>query len=266
MSTDMNSLTLEQRRHIASWAIKTSRTEEWTGQQVLRLLPIADDADLPEHTEPTHFLGTRASLVQQAGEELNHARLYAGFALSAVDGLGLRTDLGENWCSDYAKKKRNFADAPFTAIFRVMEQIPLTSRIDSISFADRDLVNFMTRLFFLDYAGLLTVGVYQESPFQELQDIALVVHGDEGRHIQNGLAFLRGALKQGPQGRANLWDAARAATAEIACFFGGDESPAQKTLRDVGIRKTSNKDLFAIFKRKVGALLEMDLSREGPAS
>lgn len=237
----LDELTTEQRHHVAAWAIKTSRTEEWTGGQVMRLLALDDEAT-------TRLVGTRELILQQAREELNHAHHYAQFAHHVA---------GREWCADYAARKKNFVDASFTQILRSMDALPLPHVVAATA-ADARLVQFMVRLLYLDYAGLLTVGVYQESPYRQLQDIAFVIHQDEGRHVQVGLAFARKALND-REGRRMVHEAARAAWTEVSLFFGGDESPTQRTLQQLGIRRTKNAELKETFRRKISALLEVEL-------
>jgi 1,2-phenylacetyl-CoA epoxidase catalytic subunit len=222
----------EERRHIASWAAKTSRTEEWTGAQVARLLA------LPEGAER---FGPKEGILRQAAEELNHARLYAAFARRFKDAA---------WIAAYAAKSQNFAAANFTSILRRMDAT-------SVTCDDATRVPFLCGLFFLDLAGLMTVNVYEESPFSELQDIALVIRADEGRHVHDGREWLMSTAATAPNGRELLRQAVATLLPEIDAFFGGDASPVQSTLQKVGIRKTQNAALKAKFREKVTALLHL---------
>src|SRR5688572_21276713 len=104
----IQNLSDEERRHIASWAAKTSRTEEWTGAEVLRLLSI------PDHD--ARF--GRENLLRQASEELNHARMYAAFAQEFKD---------PSWIAEYAKKSLNFTSSSFTAVLRTLDTTPILS-------------------------------------------------------------------------------------------------------------------------------------------
>ncbi len=251
-----------EREHVASWAIKTSRTEELTGQQVMRLAPLATavrihveealgpvpirnkpcDVVLEALDESEDWPG-HGVIERHASDEFEHARLYAEFAT-----LFMPTD----WCQKYAADRKNFARHGFTEMFRKLDEIPLASQ----PLANRTLVRFATGVFFLDLAGLLTVGVYDESPFESLRRIAVRVHADEGRHVAFGLDLLRNARN------VVHADTIRDATEEflplIDAFLGGDESPVQKTLAKAGIRRVSNADLKAKLRAKIAAQLALD--------
>jgi 1,2-phenylacetyl-CoA epoxidase catalytic subunit len=220
----------EERRHIASWAAKTSRTEEWTGAEVLRLLSV------PDHD--TRF--GRENLLRQASEELNHARMYAAFAQQFKDGV---------WLAEYAGRSQNFTQASFTAILRTLDTTPLLSSMSRIP--------FLTGVFFLDLAGLMTVNVYEESPFEELQEIALQIRADEGRHVHDGREWLMQTVSEVEGGQAFLQEAVKRLLPQADAFFGGDDSPVQATLRKVGIRSVPNAQLKEKFRQKVTALLHL---------
>lgn len=221
----------EERRHIASWAAKTSRTEEWTGAQVLRLLAVSE----------RERFSAEAELIRQATEELTHARLYAAFAQQFKDAA---------WLAAYAERSQNFTASGFTAILRRLEVTP-------VSHGAAPRVRFLTGLFFLDLAGLMTVNVYEESPFSELQDIALQIRADEGRHVHDGREWLLRLSTELPEGGELLRRAVAELLPDIDAFFGGDDSPVQKTLHKVGIRNTPNAQLKAKFRSKVTALLHL---------
>jgi 1,2-phenylacetyl-CoA epoxidase catalytic subunit len=218
----------EERDHIASWALKTSRTEEWTGEQVLRLL------SLPEQ-EPR-----RALVLAQASDELDHARLYGSFA---------RVFRDESWCADYCSRRQNFSKSRFTGILQILDETPVPR-------GGPLLVRFYTGLFFLDLAGLMTVNVYQESPFEELHEIAERIQKDEGKHVQHGRELLLG-VSSDEAGKRTLREAVDLMLPEIDAFFGGDDSPVQATLRKVGIRKTRNSTLKSEFRERIAALLHL---------
>jgi 1,2-phenylacetyl-CoA epoxidase catalytic subunit len=221
----------EERKHIASWAIKTSRTEEWTGAQVLRLLSI------PDHDQRFG----RENLLRQASEELNHARMYAAFSQQFKDA---------HWLAEYAKRSQNFTASSFTAILRNLDANPLLSPLARIS--------FLTGIFFLDLAGLMTVNVYEESPFEELQEIALQIRADEGRHVHDGREWLMQNVAEVEGGKVRLAESVNALLPQIDNFFGGDESPVQSTLRKAGIRSVPNKQLKEKFRQKITALLHLE--------
>jgi 1,2-phenylacetyl-CoA epoxidase catalytic subunit len=225
-------LSSEERQHIASWAAKTSRTEEWTGAQVVRLLAATQDRER---------FGPEADLLRQAAEELTHARLYAAFAQQFKEPA---------WLSAYAQKAQNFSQSSFTALLRRMDATP-------VSHDPGARVRFLTGLFFLDLAGLMTVNVYEESPFPELQEIALQIRTDEGRHVHDGREWLLSLSAALPAGRELLRQAVDELLPDIDAFFGGDESPVQATLQKVGIRKTPNAQLKAKFRDKITALLHL---------
>lgn len=233
----MNSQTLieqlsdEERRHVASWAIKTSRTEEWTGAQVLRLL------SLPDHEQRFG----RDNLLRQASEELTHARMYAAFAQQFQPA---------QWLVEYAQRSQNFSGASFTAILRSLDATALLTPISRIS--------FLTGIFFLDLAGLMTVNVYEESPFEELQEIALQIRADEGRHVHDGREWLMQTAAEAPNGKRLLQEAVQALLPQIDTFFGGDDSPVQRTLRKAGIRSVANGQLKDKFRQKITALLHLN--------
>ncbi len=234
MPTDaelISALSEEERVHVASWAVKTSRTEEWTGQQVMRLLTLVGHEPL---------VGTAELVLQQAREELNHAKLYAEVAQRFRDAA---------WCSAYCTRAKNFSSSGFTQILRTLDSTPT-------SHAGPSLIRFFTGLFFLDLAGLMTVNVYEESPFASLQDVALVVRSDEGRHVHHGREFLLRS-SESAEGKALLRDAVVEMLPQIDAFFGGDDSPVQQTLHKVGIRKTPNSALKSKFREKVSALLHL---------
>jgi 1,2-phenylacetyl-CoA epoxidase catalytic subunit len=221
-------LSEEERAQVAAWAIKTSRTEEWTGAQVARLLALGPAAP-----------GGAEALLAQAREEFHHAELYAGLA---------RRFQPAAWCADYAARRANFREAGFTAIFRVLEATPVAEGVA--------LVRYLTGLFFLDLAGLMAVDVYQASPFASLQEVARVVKADEGRHVHLGREFLRASARE-PGGEARLAGAVAELLPAIDAFFGGDDSPGQRTLQRVGIRSVSNAELKAHFRAKAKAMLHV---------
>lgn len=224
-------------RLMATWAIKTARTEEWTGQQVIRLLAVSQArGGIPSADE----------VVRHSADEFRHSMLYAGFA----ETLLWNDTAGHEWLREYAAKRNNFRDAGFTAIFRTMDAIPLATH------SPRHMIRFYMALFFLDLAGLMTVNVYDEAPFPSLQRLALEVRGDESRHVQFG----RDYLTAGHDDRKVLVrEAALEMLPLVESFLGGDESSLQKTLAKHGIRSTSNTELRARFRAKVQALLRIEL-------
>ncbi len=231
------------RRLIATWAIKTARTEEWTGQQVLRLLPTTED---PEYAN---------AILLHAADEFRHAQLYAELAEQLVAGTAVPGALFTeyHWLRDYAVRRNNFRDAEFTGIFRVMDSIPMC--LPAVCDVSWTRTRFYTALFFLDLAGLMTVNVYDEAPLAQVQKIALEIREDESRHVQLG----RDYLTAGHTGaRDHLQEAVREFLPHILFFFGGDESPTQKALQKHGFRSTPNKELFERFKKKVSALLKVE--------
>ena len=177
---DMMDIPVADRRLMATWAIKTARTEEWTGQQVLRLLPSLDTED------------EKSVVLQHAKDEFRHAELYAHLADDLVINTGPQAP-GEwvaggdhKWIRDYAATRNNFRDADFTSIFRVMDSIPMcfpTNRDDG-----HGPVRFYTALFFLDLAGLMTVNVYDEAPLSPLR----------GRHHRRGRPQVRRPFECSP--------------------------------------------------------------------
>lgn len=247
---------------IATWAIKTARTEEWTGQQVMRLLPTIDDVDAVS--------GERALvIVQHAKDEFRHAELYATFARAMAANTGPQAPgqwvqgADQKWLVDYTERHRNFRESGFTSIFRVMDEVPLCGPIADGLYAGRDddvfysgHIRFYTALFFLDLAGLMTVNVYDESPFRELQAIALKVREDESRHVALGRDYL---MDVAPGRRHLVQEAVTTLLPHIKQFFGGDESHTQKALARHGIRGVSNSELWTQFKHKVGALLRVEV-------
>lgn len=226
-------LSEEERQHVASWAAKTSRTEEWTGAQVVRLLAVTEEG------EP---FGAREDLLRQASEELTHARLYAAFAQKFKDA---------SWIGEYAARRRNFQEASFTSILRRMDATP-------VSHDGASRIRFLVGLFFLDLAGLMTVNVYEESPFSELQEIALQIRADEGRHVHDGREWLLSQSASLAGGKALLANAVEELLPDIDAFFGGDDSPVQRTLKKTGIRKVPNAELKRKFRDKIRALLHLD--------
>ena len=198
---------------------------------MLRLL------SLPDHEKRFG----RENLLRQASEELNHACMYAAFAQQFKD---------EAWLTEYAKRALNFTGASFTAILRNLDLTSLLS--------PQSRVPFLTGVFFLDLAGLMTVNVYEESPFEELQEIALQIRADEGRHVHDGREWLMQTVAEAQQGRFLLKEAVQNLLPLIDTFFGGDDSPVQHTLRRAGIRSVSNEQLKDKFRQKITALLHLD--------
>jgi 1,2-phenylacetyl-CoA epoxidase catalytic subunit len=120
-------------------------------------------------------------------------------------------------------------------------------------------VRFFTGLFFLDLAGLLAVTVYEASPFPMLQETARIIRDDEGRHVHSGRDFLL-RVAATTEGRQQLDRAAAELLPLIDAFFGGDDSPVQRTLLEVGIRTTSNSALKQRFHDKARALLHLRMA------
>ncbi len=235
----VQAIPIEDRRLMATWALKTARTEEWTGQQVIRLLSVSQArGGIPSPDE----------IVRHAAEEFRHSALYAGFA----ETLLVDDAASFVWLGDYAAKRSNFRDAGFTAIFRTMDAIPLAPHGGN----ERHRIRFYMALFFLDLAGLMTVNVYDEAPFESLQRLALEIRGDESRHVQFGRDYL---IAGGDERRPLVREAALEMLPMIESFLGGDESPLQKTLAKHGIRNTSNADLRERFRAKIQALLRIEL-------
>lgn len=246
----------DDRRLMATWAIKTARTEEWTGQQVLRLLPSLFDA--PEQK--------RQDVLLHARDEFRHAELYAKLADDLVANTGPQApgewvegaDLA--WIRSYASDRVNFRDSGFTTIFRVMDSIPMCFRPGNLPRRGDNatpLIRFYTALFYLDLAGLMTVNVYDEAPFGQLQQIALEIREDESRHVHLGRDYL--IVARGADLHEQVQAAALEMLPHIQKFFGGDDSPTQKALQKYGLRSTPNKVLFEKFKAKVRALLHVEL-------
>jgi len=247
----------DDRRLLATWAIKTSRTEELTGQQVFRLLPTVKSDAQTQH------------VVQHGIDEFRHAQLYAEFADELVRGTGPQSPsewvpgADFKWLRDYVAKRSNFRDAGFTSIFRVMDSIPMPLMVGRED-DDFNMIRFYTALFFLDLAGLMTVNVYDEAPFTALQRIALEVREDESRHVQFGRNFL--VEGHSPETimfphapREQVQAAVREMMPHIQQFFGADQSPTQKVLQKHGFRNTSNAELFGRFEKKVSALLRVEV-------
>jgi len=244
LSDDFKGLTRSERTAICEWAMKTSRTEELTGQQVVRILGLMDLAV----TDAKSGLPVPAEVLLQANDEFRHAILYAQFAQAAspIDAKEIA-------------KRGNFSTSKFTSIFRVMDGLP-------VIYGGEPFVHFMVGLFFLDLAGLMTVNVYEESPFRALQQIAISIKADEGRHVSMGREYLL-RVRDGKllasdgrtvDGERVVRDAVTTMFSYIDDFFGNDTSGLQQTLRKVGIKNTPNSELKQAFRKKVNALLRLD--------
>lgn len=246
---ELSDIPSNERRLMATWAIKTSRTEEWTGQQVIRLLPT-----LKTEAE-------KGVVLLHARDEFRHAQLYASLAEDLVANTGPQAPgewfvgADQQWLHSYVTERGNFRDKGFTSIFRLMDSIPMCFQTGHLPRDERDVVRFYTALFFLDLAGLMTVNVYDEAPLQQLQQIALEIREDESRHVQLGRDYLVGSYSRHDM----VQEAAVEMLPHIEKFFGGDDSPAQKALQKHGFRGTPNKVLFERFKAKVRALLHVEL-------
>lgn len=244
LSDDFKGLTTADRKAICEWAMKTSRTEELTGQQVIRLLGLMDVA----LTDIKSGLPVPSEVTRQANDEFRHAILYAQFAQAASP-----IDAKE------VAKQGNFASNNFTSIFRVLDSLP-------VIYGGEPFVHYMTGLFFLDLAGLMTVNVYEESPFRALQQIALAIKADESRHVAMGRDYLLrvrdGVIltsdRREVDGEQVVRNAVTSMLPRVDDFFGNDTSLVQQVLRKSGIKKTSNSELKLAFRKKVSALLRLD--------
>lgn len=247
LTKEFDEISSEDRQAISAWAQRTSRTEELTGQQVTRILGLSDIA--LGDAEDTSGIPSPLVVLRQAGDEFRHAILYAQFAQAAWP-----INMGE------IASRENFNRKPFTSIFRQMDALP-------VIYGGESFVHYMVGLFFLDLAGLMTVNVYEMSPFKALQQIAMTIHADEGRHVQMGRDYLlrvrEGRLldhtgRRELDGERTVRDGVLMMLPRIDEFFGNDDSTLQKTLRRVGIKTTKNSELKATFRKKVNALLHLD--------
>lgn len=241
VNNEFQNISNADRLLIAEWACKTARTEELTGQQVMRLATLIDRDGTSDA-----LLISGAEVMRQSAEEFKHALLYAKFAFSAAPDR-----------DSYMALKGNFNHHQFTSIFRELDSLPVV-------FGGPNLVRFITGLFFLDLAGLMTVGVYEESPFPSLQSIAMEIRKDEGRHVQLSREYLLEVRDGKVETDGEVIDGVKLLRQSVQDlmphmdnFFGNDDSNLQQTLKYYGIKGTSNAELKSKFRKKVNALLHL---------
>ena len=75
--------------------------------------------------------------------------------------------------------------------------------------------------------------------------------------VHDGREWLMQTAAEVSDGKARLREAVQALLPQIDTFFGGDDSPVQRTLRKVGIRSVANGLLKDKFRQKVTALLHL---------